>query len=441
MTRVSDALSGQSGVETWLPKSIGAVMILLDQLDPTAALAGDLGIACDGATLATPPVAGSGGTRRALLYDVTATDDKASRIAISVASQKGWGLAGVIGLPGRAAEWAARLHGTVPPQLVPDGPLTTAGEVRVRLPVPKEVSVIDPNDPPRGSMYLYDDITPPTLDGSYKMTVSTDISLRRAPRNRAPIDRHFDVVGPRFRWTLHWSSTCIRRATAKARYEDALPQVVLARRTLPWERSIGNVVLFRGNSPPNGQVPWVALLLFEEGEYTLLQIRLWKMSCRGRSFEHSGARANILCDAIEADASLVDAILPGGGRAPALTHVRQVNVEDRELSAGSSDGFFSVVMCNRLPANGKKHRACLVSLEQRTDLVSRDSSAIRISGRVGIGRLALSTDRGRGRKHLPCAPNRAVAPSRRPRSCWEDHRKAARDHRLSCVRQSAGAAA
>jgi hypothetical protein len=134
MTRVSDALAGQSGVETWLPKSIGVVMILLDQQDPTAVLSGDLGIACDGASLATPPVAGAGGTRRALLYDVTAVDEKAGRIAVSVASQKGWALSGVIGLPGRAAEWAARLHGTVPPQLVPDGPLTVSGEVLVRLP-------------------------------------------------------------------------------------------------------------------------------------------------------------------------------------------------------------------------------------------------------------------------------------------------------------------
>ena len=133
MTRASDALTDQSGVETWLPKSVGVVMILLDQQDPTAVLAGDLGIACDGATLATPPVAGAGGAHRALLYDVLTTDEKAPYIAVSVASQRGWSLAGVVGLPGHAAEWAARLHGTAPPHLVPDGPLTVSGEVLVRL--------------------------------------------------------------------------------------------------------------------------------------------------------------------------------------------------------------------------------------------------------------------------------------------------------------------
>ena len=39
------------------------------------------------------------------------------------------------------------------------------------------------------------------------------------------------------------------------------------------------------------------------------------------------------------------------------------------LSAGDSDGFFAVVMSNRIPTPGAKHRACLVSVEERTDLL------------------------------------------------------------------------
>ena len=46
-----------------------------------------------------------------------------------------------------------------------------------------------------------------------------------------------------------------------------------------------------------------------------------------------------------------------------------MNVQDRELNAGSSDGFFSVLMSNRLPVAETKCRACLVSLEQRSDLL------------------------------------------------------------------------
>jgi hypothetical protein len=133
MIRISDALIDQSGAETWLPVAIGVVMILLDREDSSAAETGDLGIACDGATLATPPIAGSGGRRRALLYDVVERDKGATRISISVGSKAGWALAGVVGLPGRAVEWAAQLHGSVPPDLVPNGPLTASGQIQVQL--------------------------------------------------------------------------------------------------------------------------------------------------------------------------------------------------------------------------------------------------------------------------------------------------------------------
>src|SRR5207248_9177800 len=52
--------------------------------------------------------------------------------------------------------------------------------------------------------------------------------------------------------------------------------------------------------------------------------------------------------------------------------VRQVNVDDRELDVGSKDGFFSVIVANRLPSPGAKCRACLVSLEGRRDLVPKE---------------------------------------------------------------------
>ena len=132
-------------------------------------------------------------------------------------------------------------------------------------------------------------------------------------------------------------------------------------------------------------MPWVALLLFEEGEYTLLQSQALEDVVPAKTFKDLGSPANILCDAIEADTQLVRDILPSREELQLLCHVRQVNVEDRELSAGSSGGFFSVVMSNRLPAPGTKCRACLVSLEQRTDLVRADPPPFRYPGsRVAV---------------------------------------------------------
>ncbi len=243
--------------------------------------------------------------------------------------------------------------------------------------------MINPNDPPRGSMYLYDDITPATVDGSYKMTIDTKISYDTT--RSAPIDRYFDVVGPRFTLDPTIVANVYPPRNGQGVYQDALPQAVLSRRTLPWERRIDSdsnpLPLPKDTSNlPNGQVPWVALLLFEEGEYALLQNQQLENVVPSHIFAALGSPPNILCDAIEVDATLLREILPTREELQLLSHVRQVNVEDRELSAGSSDGFFSVVMSNRLPAPDLKCRACLVSLEQRTDLVQADPPPFEYSG-------------------------------------------------------------
>ncbi len=132
MVRMGSATADTAGVQTWLPAATSVVMILLDQQDPTAALDGDLAIAFSGGTLASVPVRVGGGRRLALLYDVTAVEPGVRQIAVSVASAAGWRQAGVVGLGGRAVEWAVRMHGEVPEQLVPEGPLTPDGAVTVR---------------------------------------------------------------------------------------------------------------------------------------------------------------------------------------------------------------------------------------------------------------------------------------------------------------------
>jgi hypothetical protein len=133
MVRVSDAVAEQIGTETWLPTSIGVVMILLDLQDATASAGGDLSLSAQGATLASSPIRILGGRRRALLYDVSDPDPKAGYIAIGVASLTGWRVSGVVGMAGHAQEWATSLQGKVPEHIVPDGPLTPDGSIFVRM--------------------------------------------------------------------------------------------------------------------------------------------------------------------------------------------------------------------------------------------------------------------------------------------------------------------
>jgi hypothetical protein len=134
--RAADVLSGEPAVETWLPLSTSVVLIELDQQDPTAAAAGDLVVACAGATLQVPPLLVAGNRRTVLLYQVVEPDPKAGYIAVSVASLSGWRVSGVVGLPGAVQEWAVRANGGIPETLLPDGPLTQDGAVTVRIAIP-----------------------------------------------------------------------------------------------------------------------------------------------------------------------------------------------------------------------------------------------------------------------------------------------------------------
>ena len=231
--------------------------------------------------------------------------------------------------------------------------------------------MINPLDPPRGNMYLYDDIQPATVDGLYTLTVSTDISWDSNTES-APIQRYLNIVGPRFSLDPTLVANVYPPRNGQGAYEDALPQIVFFRRTLPWERDAGlPAPVVDPNLPPqDGQVPWLALLLFQDGEsYSLLQNQHLVDVVGTSVFQKLGSPANVLCDAVEVDLGLLTDILPTSQELRLLAHGRQVNVEDRELSAGSSDGFFSVLMGNRLPAPDTKYRACLVSLEQRADLM------------------------------------------------------------------------
>jgi hypothetical protein len=138
MLRISRATLGQTAVETRLPKAVSVVMILLDGQDPTSAANGDLAVAADGATLSTTPVPVGGGRRRAVLYDVSGQKDET--FTVTAASKRGWQISGVVGLAGKAQEWAVRMHGDVPERMIPDGPLTPDGMLRVRLARPSSTT-------------------------------------------------------------------------------------------------------------------------------------------------------------------------------------------------------------------------------------------------------------------------------------------------------------
>lgn len=227
-------------------------------------------------------------------------------------------------------------------------------------------------DPKPGEMVLFDYIRPPLLAGEYRMEVKTEVALKQPPSTTfedtglPAKDAYFNIEGPRFSLAPNEVAAVFPPPNGHGAFHGALPHVALGRRTLPWERALGDDYTAAPGETP---YPWLALVLFEEGEYELKHNMSLEQVVPTAVFNRLGRPPNIKCDAVEAERDLLRAILPMPSELQLLTHVRQVNVDDRELSAGDSDGYFAVVMGNRLPRDGAKYRACLVSVEERTDLL------------------------------------------------------------------------
>jgi hypothetical protein len=258
-------------------------------------------------------------------------------------------------------------------------------------------------------MYLYDNITPPLDDGSYRFDVNTGVSAAGAAQALPGATSYFDVIGPRFSLPVSDLGGVFPPRNARGSFAETLPQIALSRRTLPWERAldpegrIGTPTRAPGDPPPpTPPPPWVALLLFEEGEYTFLPNQPLESVVPPDVFARLGSPQGITCDAVQASLSLVSSIMPSLEELSVLAHVRQVNFDDRELSAGSSDGWFAVVMSNRVPNPNAKCLACLVSLEERSDLVPKDPPPAYFPIIIDSG--PLSAD------HPAAAPASAIGP-------------------------------
>ncbi len=230
-----------------------------------------------------------------------------------------------------------------------------------------------------GQMRLYDEVRPALPDGLYRLTASTTLS--RPDFAVGSVDGFFLLDGPRFALPATDVVAVHPPANAQGAFDEVLPHLVLGRRTLPWERELdpGQVIPAPSPDPqplPATGVPWLALLLFVDDparrELTVLPgpVPLSTVVTDAAIRARLGlGGADPAVQAIEVDAPLLRQLAPSKDEVRLLSHVRQVNADDRELAAGDSDGWFAVVQANRLPAPGLRHRACLVSLEQRSDVI------------------------------------------------------------------------
>lgn len=258
--------------------------------------------------------------------------------------------------------------------------------------------------PEPGKVVFYDKCPPPLLAGEYKLQLSqqmtdagTSIDAGASAGKKLPARKKFPfkITGPRFTLQPDEIHAAYPPPNSDGPFEARLPCVVLKRRTLPWERKSGQL---------NGEkLPWLALLLFEEKEVKLLDPPdctaggvlnhkpfLWHA---GGNLWPPNQLADTMgqqeldkpCLGVEVSKDKFDEVAPTKNELRLLTHVRQVNTQDKELLGQDKDGWFAVVVGNRLPVSGKKYVACLVSLEEQAGILPTSHEVLTTPRATGLG--------------------------------------------------------
>jgi len=220
--------------------------------------------------------------------------------------------------------------------------------------------------PPPGTFRLYAFANPPLTAGPYTLTGE----VTGLPGSVEALQSAIDVTAPRFALPPDQVLSTFPPASARGAFTSRLPQVVIRRRTLPWERSevtAGGVPLStltpeqRRTTTPR---PWLALVLIAEGEGSLVNdVPVADTTTAGTTLANPTDADVAKSTCLEVPESVVATVFPALEDLHMLVHVREVDLADTELALGDDDGWMAVVMANRLPQAGTSYTACLVNLE------------------------------------------------------------------------------
>jgi len=260
--------------------------------------------------------------------------------------------------------------------------------------------VNDPAPPPPGKYVVYDRITPPLKAGDYKLVVEQEItSSLKTPGGG--IKTGFRVTGPRFKLPggevhMHYPPRDLPNAPTYSH----IPFITLQTRTLPWTHSpfIGNETPAQFGANQSSDVsdyPSMILLVLKESEITnsngdltiytgedgdTVDNILSTAISKGMTVEDGSE----MVDYLEIPDQTLNNIVPTLDEALLLAHARQVNPVDKEACGTDEDGWFSVVMSNRVLEPNEQYYCCLVSIEGRlSEGVLHSLGTIKLTGSIG----------------------------------------------------------
>ncbi|HEY0321629.1 MAG TPA: hypothetical protein VGC66_11770 [Pyrinomonadaceae bacterium] len=194
-------------------------------------------------------------------------------------------------------------------------------------------------------------------DGDYVITVTQTVSVADTSFTAT---KNFTVAGERFELNPSDIHAVFPPDGNLGEHYNVLPHIILNRSTLPWERRAQD---------ESSDVPWLALLLFDETEKPQPRIltvdELLKPLAGAPKFpalalEKAQHREDKLT-VIDIKKSLLEGIMPTAEELRLLAHVR-LGKDPEQDPTGEE---LAVIISSRLPQKGKGSTAHLVSIEGR----------------------------------------------------------------------------
>ena|GEM_PF-575637 len=250
---------------------------------------------------------------------------------------------------------------------------------------------------------FYDNYMPSLPAGQYTVTVSQSLTVNTTQTRQdggnpnvttppqPPVAQTFIVRGPRFILDPADVHQVFPPSNASGVYDQYLPMIVFDKRALPWERVL-NLSQQENHSPPSDLLapqfyPWVALLLFADGELLVPQPPsgdappppppnsqqnpngtasfalnyVVNATFNGTptvgppkgtlgptiTLEADEDPTQIFCNVIEVDAATFVGLVPTLNDMRFLAHVRQVGTANKQPLDTVHDGWFSALIANR----------------------------------------------------------------------------------------------
>jgi hypothetical protein len=206
---------------------------------------------------------------------------------------------------------------------------------------------------------------PPLDSGTYTVEVEQKVKTKQSdkiPEQTFSKELTFYVDGHRFApLTPDVIYAVFPPAGNLGEYSNALPHIILKRGTLPWERTIKST---------NSDLPWLALLLFQESEKPepqTIKLKELKATSDNTKFptfiDEPGQNDEDVVTVIDVPKNILEKILPPEKDLTLLASVNQITNEKNE----SLSEPLATILGNRLPKKGEVSTVHLVALEERYD--------------------------------------------------------------------------